>query len=144
MSEGDTTPPMRIGTKERTAAMKALDQHLADGRLSAEEYGERSAVASTATTADELRALFTDLPEPHPDLPGTRPAPPPAVAAGGEVARPQRGFLEDWGPRLVAISPFVAVALFLLTRNWVFFLLIPAAGALVYGGGWGRSGHQRR
>jgi hypothetical protein len=52
--------------------------------------------------------------------------------------------LEVWGPRLVALSPFVAVALFLLTRQWIFFLLIPAAGALLGGSrrrdGRGRSG----
>ena len=32
-------PPIRIGTAERTAAMKALDEHLAAGRLQIEEYG---------------------------------------------------------------------------------------------------------
>jgi hypothetical protein len=133
MSDGDSPPPLRIGTKERTAAMKALDEHLAEGRLGAEEYGERSAIAANATTADELRALFTDLPAPHPDLPGSKPVLP-AVAGSGEVAKPQRSFLEEWGPRIIAISPFIAVALFLLTRNWVFFLLIPVAGALFYGG----------
>ena len=134
MSEGESTPPLRIGTRERTAAMKALDEHLTEGRLTAEEYGDRSAIASTATTADELRALFTDLPEPHPELPGAKPVLP-AVGAGGDVTKPQRGFLDEWGPRLVVIAPIVAVALFVLTRNWVFFLLIPVAGALAYGGG---------
>ena len=133
MSDGDGPPPVRIGTKERTAAMKALDEHLAEGRLGAEEYGERAAVAANASTADELRALFTDLPAPHPELPGAAPTLP-VVPEGGEVVKPQRGLLEEWGPRIVAVSPFVAVALFLLTRQWIFFLLIPAAAALVYGG----------
>ena len=28
------------------------------------------------------------------------------------------------------MSPFIAVALFLLTRQWIFFLLIPVAGVV--------------
>ncbi|MCO1654690.1 DUF1707 SHOCT-like domain-containing protein [Pseudonocardia humida] len=140
MTEGASggRPPLRIGNAERTAAMRALDEHLAQGRLGPEEYGERSAVASAATTADELRALFTDLPAPHPPLPGPEPVLPPtsalpAVPPGGEIGQP-RSFADEWGPRILAVAPFVAVALFLLTRNWVFFLLIPAAGALFWGG----------
>jgi hypothetical protein len=79
MTEGSTSPEgggqIRIGTAERTAAMKALDAHLEAGRLGVEEYGDRSAVAANATHASELAALFTDLPEPHPPLPGAGPAP---------------------------------------------------------------------
>jgi len=63
-------PPIRIGTAERDAAMKALGEHLEAGRLEVDEYGERSARASVATTAPELAALFDDLPAPHPLLPG--------------------------------------------------------------------------
>ncbi|MGI9000404.1 MAG: DUF1707 SHOCT-like domain-containing protein [Pseudonocardia sp.] len=141
MTPGD--PPLRIGTAERTAALAALDEHLAAGRLGVEEYAERSATAANATIAPELAALFTDLPPPHPELPGTvapgsTTAPLPAVPSSGAVAGHAGGFLDDWGPRLVAVMPFVAVALFLLTRQWMFFLLIPAAAALVYGGGIGR------
>jgi hypothetical protein len=118
--------------------MRALDEHLEQGRLGAEEYGERSAVASAATTADELRALFADLPGPHPQLPGQEPVLPttnamPVVAPEGEIEHP-RSFADEWGPRILAVAPFVALGLFLLTRQWVFFLLIPAAGALFWGG----------
>jgi hypothetical protein len=38
------------------------------------------------------------------------------------------------GAVLTALSPFIALALFLLTKWWVWFLLIPATGAIVYGG----------
>ena len=51
--------------------------------------------------------------------------------------------MEVWGPRLVALSPFIAVALFLLTRQWVFFLLIPVAG-MVFGSSRKHDGHGRR
>ncbi|MCY7342311.1 MAG: DUF1707 domain-containing protein [Pseudonocardia sp.] len=77
---------LRIGTTERTAAMKALDDHLAAGCLGVEEYADRSAVAANATVATELEALFTDLPAPHPDLPGT-----PAPAAEVALPEPSRG-----------------------------------------------------
>jgi hypothetical protein len=142
MTTGEPSP-IRIGTAERTAAMKALDEHLAAGRLGVEEYGDRSAAAAGATVAGDLAVLFTDLPAPHPELPGVPGPPPstaelPAVPAAATAAERNGGFLDSWGPRLVAASPIIALLLFLLTRQWFFFLLIPAAGALVYGGGAGR------
>jgi hypothetical protein len=120
-------PPIRIGTAERDAAMKALDAHLEAGRLDVDEYGERSARASVAT---------------HPPLPGIAGPPLPAVAPPAPPARTEPSGLEVWGPRLVALSPFIAVALFLLTRQWVFFLLIPVAGVLL--GSQRRDGDGRR
>jgi hypothetical protein len=132
-------PPIRIGTAERDAAMKALGEHLEAGRLEVDEYGERSARASVATTAPELAALFDDLPAPHPLLPGiddplavhvSQPLP----AAGSTSAPPvrnERSAMEVWGPRLMALSPFIALGLFLLTRTWVVFLLIPVMGVLL-------------
>ena len=137
-------PQIRIGNDERSAAMAALDEHLAQGRLGAEEYGDRSAIAANAVTVADLAALFTDLPAPHPKLPGH--AIPPAVPSADGAAipptepHPERpsdrpgAALEKWGPRLVAISPLVALLLFLATRQWWWFLLIPIVGALVYGG----------
>lgn len=146
MTSGPDEPPLRIGTAERTAAMKALDEHLAAGRLGIDEYADRSAVAANATVASELRGLFTDLPAPHPELPGPvalpQTAPLPTVPPSATV-RP-RAPLASWGPRVVAVMPLIAVALFFLTRQWVFFLLIPAAAALIYGGGIGRGNDGER
>jgi hypothetical protein len=139
MTTGEGSSPLRIGSAERTAAMKALDEHLSAGRLGVEEYADRSAAAANAVVAADLADLFTDLPEPHPKLPGTPAAPPPTAPLPvapppGEVAAPAGSALETWGPRLVAIAPLVAIALYFLTRQWVFFLLIPMAGMLLYGG----------
>jgi hypothetical protein len=154
MTEGDGAAdevPLRIGTTERTAAMKALDEHLAAGRLGVEEYADRSALAAGATVASELRALFTDLPPPHPDLGGSPSvdlmktgAAAPAVRADGTVATRGQHFLETWGGRVVAITPLVALALFFIFNHWVFFLLIPAVGALVYGGHHDRDDRDQR
>lgn len=126
------TEPLRIGTAERQAAINALDEHLAAGRLGIEEYAERSATAANAVLASELRALFTDLPEPHPDLPG-----PPVAPAEPHSPQPpaQQGtMLAKWGPKIMLVVPLVAVGLFLLTRTWFWFLLIPVAAVLFYGG----------
>ena len=125
-------PPIRIGTAERDAAMKALDAHLEAGRLDVDEYGERSARASVATTAPELAELFDDLPAPHPVLPGIvgSGAAGRAAAAPPPVRREPSG-LQVWGPRLMAVTPFLALGLFLLTKTWVVFLLIPVIAVLL-------------
>jgi hypothetical protein len=148
MTEGTTggSRQLRIGNVERNAAMKALDAHLEAGRLSVEEYGERSAKAAGATTATELEDLFTDLPAPHPPLPGSAPAPVaagavPAVRDEGAVAQRPSGFLDVAAPRIMAVMPFLALALFFTVGGWWWFLLIPAAGAVLYGG---RHGHGDR
>ncbi|MBV9920045.1 MAG: hypothetical protein JOY78_04195, partial [Pseudonocardia sp.] len=102
--------------------------------------------AAGATTASELEGLFSDLPEPHPALSGTAPAPVaaaemPVVRDRGTVAARSGGFLEVAAPRIMAVIPFVALALFFTIGGWWWFLLIPAAGALLYGG---RRGHGDR
>ena len=56
---------LRIGDAEREAACSALGEHFAAGRLSQDEYDERSAVAWSAKTEAELVPLFADLPTPH-------------------------------------------------------------------------------
>ncbi|MBL8925693.1 MAG: DUF1707 domain-containing protein [Pseudonocardia sp.] len=125
-------PPIRIGTAERDAAMKALGAHLEAGRLDVDEYGDRSARASVATTAPELAELFDDLPAPHPVLPGIAgPVLPAAAPPPAPPARREPSGLQMWGPRLMAVTPFLALGLFFLTRTWVVFLLIPVVAVLL-------------
>ena len=125
-------PPIRIGTAERDAAMKALDAHLEAGRLDVDEYGERSAQASVATTAPELAELFDDLPAPHPVLPGIAgPLLPVVAPPPTPPVRQEPSGLQVWGPRLMAVTPFLALGLFLLTKTWVVFLLIPVIAVLL-------------
>jgi len=64
-------PSTRIGEAERAAAQRALQDHMNAGRLQVTEYAERSAAAANAVMASEISALFTDLPAPHPKLPGS-------------------------------------------------------------------------
>jgi anti-sigma-K factor RskA len=66
-------PEPRIGDVERDAAIRALGEHYAAGRLTKEEFDERSDVAVRARTDSELRPLFLDLP---PLYAGPAPVPP--------------------------------------------------------------------
>ena len=144
------SPPLRIGNAERTAAMKALDEHLSAGRLNVEEYADRSATAANATVASELTSLFTDLPAPHPELPGAPPppsptAPLPAVPEKGTVASRASGAFEVWKPRIMGLTPFIAAALFFTTHAWWWWLLIPVMGIVLYGSDHDHDhGHGRR
>jgi hypothetical protein len=115
---GEEFPPLRIGHAERTAAQQALDEHLAAGRLGVEEYADRTAAAANAVVAADLAALFTDLPEPHPELPRARP--------------PAESLLAANGVGLMALAVIVAIVLLLLTRQPATFLLIPLAAAYLW------------
>jgi len=77
-SSGSDPSNIRIGDAERTSALDALGEHLSSGRIDLDEFGTRSAQVTQARTVADLRALFTDLPAPHPSLPGSVPAEPPA------------------------------------------------------------------
>lgn len=65
-------PEPRIGDADREAAVTALGEHYAAGRISKDELDERADQAWAARTASDLWPLFADLPRP----PAARPAPP--------------------------------------------------------------------
>lgn len=127
--------PLRIGDAERTAALQALDEHLAAGRLTVEEYGDRSAAAVNAVVAADLATLFTDLPQPHPELPGRSTPPPtaplPVTPPPGEVA-PAKGALQNMGGGLMLLAVAIAVGVFLVTRMGPVFLLIPLVAVVLW------------
>lgn len=114
------TEPYRVGDAERAAAVHALAAHRDAGRLTPQEYEDRSVRAGNARTSADLALLFDDLPS-NGDAPG-----------GGVLP-------ERWAPVVVGISPFVALAGFMVTNGswpyaWIWFLLVPAAGVVAYGG----------
>jgi len=53
---------IRVSDAERDAAVAELSQHYQTGRLTADEFSERSGQALEARTGDQLHALFDDLP----------------------------------------------------------------------------------
>jgi hypothetical protein len=93
--------PIRIGTREREAACRSLDEHLAEGRLDMDEYADRYAKATVARLQSELDELFLDLPLPH--AAASRPVP--------EVAPPARE-RSEWTPR--RLFPVVRIAALVL------------------------------
>lgn len=73
--------PQRIGDADRDQAANCLREHLAQGRLSSEEFDERLSTALSAKTATDLEPLFADLPDPRPSSLGRRePMQPPVQA----------------------------------------------------------------
>lgn len=147
----DASLQMRVGTTDRTAALDALGEHMAAGRISLAEYDERSAQAGAARTAADLVALFTDLPAPHPDLPGCaltpgdsstviaeRPSRPPE-RRDDAVLVDTRSAAQKIVGAAAAVSVFVALALFFTTGSWLWFLLIPGVSgvaSVVWGPDW--------
>ena len=57
-----TDGTVRIGDAERDAAVSALGDHYAAGRLTREEFDERSDQAMQARFHGDLQPLFADLP----------------------------------------------------------------------------------
>jgi hypothetical protein len=64
------TGPIRIGDAERDQAVAVLSEHFVAGRLTQEEFEERSDQATRARYDDDLSPLFTDLPDPAASQPG--------------------------------------------------------------------------
>lgn len=63
---GDPDRAYRLSDAERSAAVAALADAFAEGRLDAEEFETRMSAASQARRSDELEPLFADLPGPLP------------------------------------------------------------------------------
>lgn len=151
---------LRLSNDERERAVAALQAHAGQGRLNDAELQSRTAAARAAVTRGDLAPLFADLPGTlHLDDAAAQhgAAAGPAAAAGqasqpgsnpygqtpystspapGDHGRP----VNRWGLLIVSIMPFVAVILFFVSGmawgyqySWLWFLLIPLAGAIVYG-----------
>ncbi len=137
-------PDQRLSDAERDEAVARLAAARSEGRLTASENQERASAARAAVTRADLAPLFADLPEPAPaSVGGTSNsamlASVSSRALGGRV-----------GATIMALTPFVAVALFFLSGflvsfvwAWLWFLLIPVAGIIIYGPG-AASGAGRR
>jgi hypothetical protein len=116
----------RVGDAERDAAVSALGEHFAAGRLTKDEFDERSGRAWSARYADDLDELFTDLPQPVAVRTESRPSGRPAGAG-----RP------PW-PKLLVMLPLAIMAigalLFLIVATAPWLLVIAGMLFLVGGG----------
>lgn len=165
MTTGDD-PSVRVGNDERQAAIAALGEQWNAGRLDPAEHERRTTAAYSATTRGDLDALFTDLPGGRSPAASTAqdvvsgPAATPGTAAGQTAATSGsvppsapggRGGMfppDSWAAQhrdaILGVTPFVAVALFFITKQWIFFLLIPALGVVLYAGDGDRSRRRGR
>ena len=136
-------PELRIGDADREAAASALGEHFASGRLTHEEYDERSARVWSAKTNSDLSPLFTDLPplgrgRPQPGTPGRdtgrRPMPMGADRGGARTGH----FRFPWLPVVLLVIGLS----FLVPGPWWLILV----GAFFFSRCFrhGRSGHAPR
>ncbi|MCX2934204.1 DUF1707 domain-containing protein [Mycobacterium sp. CVI_P3] len=113
----DNPELFRIGTAEREQAMDLLSRQFSEGRLTPDEFSERSAAIAAAVTRADLEPVFADLP--------TKPGG--ASAPGFERAR-------DWRAIVMALIPLVALAFTILVpHGWLAWLALPVLGMLLYG-----------
>lgn len=136
-------PPIRIGNQERESARRALDEHLAEGRLDLDEYADRYAKAALARYQGELDELFVDLPRPHATAA-------PTVTLEKSAAPPRRPSRRPRELtrllRVALVVAVVAVAVPAFSAWWVFWFVVPM---LLWGGPFrlgpcGRSHHYAR
>jgi hypothetical protein len=118
----------RVGTAERDAALARLNEHWDAGRLDPAEHESRMTRARAAVTQADLDVLFADLPRTGPAQEPTD-----AVSVSGN-----RGFLDGRRDTIMAVAPLVAVVLFFVTKVWIWFLVIPMLGIVLYGPGGSR------
>jgi hypothetical protein len=94
---------IRVSDTERDQAVAELSEHFQTGRLTQEEFNDRSGRALQARTGRDLTALFTDLPRPAALDPWSSPAP-------GRVTRPSaRGGRPLPTARLILAFVIVAI-----------------------------------
>jgi hypothetical protein len=126
---------------ERDEVIADLRTHLEAGRLTPEEYENRSVVASKALMWADVAPLFADLPEPRPEPVATilALAAPTLDEKQGLIGMPRRT-----RQTILAVLPWVLLVLLVLTRSWLVVLLIPVAVVLVGAGSVGQTWNQAR
>ncbi|HEY5151841.1 MAG TPA: DUF1707 domain-containing protein [Mycobacterium sp.] len=113
---GDETERVRIGTAEREQAMDLLSKQFSEGRLTPDEFSERSAAIAAAVTWADLEPIFADLPA-KPDI------------AASAIERTR-----DWRAYVMAFVPLIALAFTMMVpHGWLAWLTLPVVGMLLYG-----------
>ncbi|MEV8375125.1 DUF1707 domain-containing protein [Kribbella sp. NPDC056861] len=151
---------LRIGDAERDQAVSLLGEHFVAGRLTQDEFEERSDQATKARYADEVELLFADLPDTETQL--SQAAWPPGRAPWAQGRHPDRhparyqrqgaGRVARGGPppRFVWILPIMMVGLVVtsvvLTAPWLLWMMFWFAilSGPIRHRRWQGPGHQRR
>ncbi|HEX6248388.1 MAG TPA: DUF1707 domain-containing protein [Nocardioidaceae bacterium] len=108
-------PELRIGDLERDAALTALGEHYALGRLTKDEYDARADVVWRARTGSDLAPLFADLPA----------LPQPQSQRGSGPGGPPPGRTRRSRPPVIPVLLLVIVVAALTGLEvWPFVLLV--------------------
>jgi Flp pilus assembly protein TadB len=125
------SPEMRIGDREREAAASALGEHFAAGRITREEYDERSAVVWAARTNSDLMPVFADLPPLRPSAPGVpRTAPVRQEPGRAGLCAGRRGF----GGFRFPLVPVLLLVLMVALVAELFWPIVVLLGVLWWAG----------
>ncbi len=123
-------PHLRVSDPERHDAINILGSHFAEGRLSLDEFEQRSTQAANAVTKSELDTLFKDLP---PLSPGAHLMPHYSAAeierARRDGARPKASIL---GMTAVGATAAAIVLNPIWDASFALLLMIPAIAILLY------------
>jgi hypothetical protein len=119
-----TDDAIRASDADREHAVGLLRDGYACGRLTLDEFDERTTAAFASRTWGELRKLTQDLPAPGQRAPLPAAAPVARQQARGGDDRPSRAVPASDGP---ALMPVVTIALFWLALTFT----AHAAGALI-------------
>jgi Domain of unknown function (DUF1707) len=111
---GTGFPPgaLRVSDADRDRAITELTEHYQAGRITADEFDERSGQALRARTGTDLATLFDDLPPSEKAAPAPVPGPPDAPHAPGPAAPGQRVpalFAARIAVALVAAAVFISL-----------------------------------
>ncbi len=131
---------LRLSDADREAAVDLLGEQYAVGRLSRDEFDERSDAVWSARTRGDLAPIFADLPVQSSPRPGRTPARTPGFTPAGAPHRPR------WWPFPLAPVVIAMVALTVLTH--VPFVLLLVVLFFCFGrwrhAAWGPSRYQGR
>jgi hypothetical protein len=123
----ERTGPIRIGDAERDQAVAVLSDHFVAGRLTQEEFEERSNQATRARYDNDLSPLFADLPDPAAAQPG------PLTWSQGFRPGPQS--FRPGAPPFLWLIPILMVGLVVGTVSlaapwilWVLFWIVMFGG----------------
>lgn len=124
MTQQPQPEPRRIGDAERDEAAEFLREHMARGRLDAEEFEDRLERALRAKVQPEVNQLFSDLPAPTPRTDGQLVRSISQDLADHEPGMPRK--LRNTIDVLVgAIWPITILLLFLIGWNFWWLLFLP-------------------
>lgn len=127
-----------VDSADRRVALRALTEHRDEQRLTGVEFDRRAELLRTAGNRADLRALFADLPPPHPQLDGDAGTEVGLVPGGARFSRHEQGpttrgelwvllgtggvivvgaLVAGWWLTAVVLACFVVLVTLLLTRR---------------------------